>query len=64
MGIGISRKVKLKEVEIINDISGKPHVVLTGNAGLFAIQNKITRVEISLSWVKDYAVAFAVAFQA
>ncbi len=61
-GVGVLKKIKLNEVEILNDESGKPYVNLLGNANLFALNNHINRIEISLSGVRDYATAFVIVF--
>lgn len=62
-GIGIFGKIKLSEIEVINNDKGKPLIRLSGASGKFARDNNIVRVEISLSGIKEYAVAYAVAFQ-
>lgn len=62
-GIGIFGKIKLSEIEVINNDKGKPFIRLNGISGKFAADNNIRRIEISLSGIKEYAVAFAVAFQ-
>lgn len=59
-GLGVLGKIKLNEIEIINNDKGKPIVNLLGKANLFALRNNIKRVEISLSGVKNYAIAFAI----
>ncbi|MBM3705259.1 MAG: holo-[acyl-carrier-protein] synthase [Actinobacteria bacterium] len=60
LGTGIGKNAGFREIEIINEAGGKPAVRLSGNAGLYASGLKVRRIEISLSGLKDYAVAFAV----
>ncbi len=61
-GLGGFNKIKLNEIEILNKNNGKPTVNLIGNAAIFAKENKLVNIEISLSGVKKYAVAFAIVF--
>jgi len=51
-----------RDIEILNDGRGKPHVRLTGRAGERSAQLGLQRIEISLSHSRDYAVAFAVGY--
>lgn len=48
------------DIEIVNEASGAPRVVLHGNAKLLAEQRGMASVHISLSHVRDFAVATAV----
>ena len=49
-----------KVVEIINDEKGKPNVRLHGEARSLKRKRKITRIVISISHTKNYAVASAI----
>lgn len=56
-----AEKVKLKEIEILNQASGQPFVRLHGKLKEDAEKAGIRRVMISLSYDTDYAVAYAAA---
>lgn len=60
LGSGFGENVSHKEIEIINDENGKPHVRLSGNTLSFFRNLRATGTEISLSHGRDYAVAFAI----
>lgn len=53
--------IKLSEIEILSDLSGKPYVKLHGAARELAQKKEICRIQISLSYEKEYAVAFVIA---
>ncbi len=53
--------IRLNEIEILNDDTGRPHVCLYGNVREHAQKAGIARVLISLSWETDYCSAFAIA---
>jgi phosphopantetheine--protein transferase-like protein len=52
--------ISWQDIEILSEPSGKPVVNLAGNAKLHAAEAAISRINISLSHSRDYAVAFAV----
>jgi holo-[acyl-carrier protein] synthase len=56
--------VNFADVEITHASSGKPEVVLHGNASALAQQQGVTEVQISLSHTHQMAVASAVAIKA
>jgi holo-[acyl-carrier protein] synthase len=60
MGTGWRGGVKFAEVEIINDELGKPHIRLYGKVKEFSQQHNFSQVSISLSHVKDLAVAVVI----
>lgn len=49
-----------REIEILAEPNGKPSVNLTGKAKLQADNSGISRINISLSHSKEYAVAFVI----
>jgi len=53
--------VRLNDIEILTGEHGKPYVNLLGNMKSIALSRGVSDIQISLSWEKDYAVAFAVA---
>ena len=64
LGTGLARGVFWKDIEIINNIYGKPFIKLHNNA-LKRIKNMTTRnykIEVSLSDEKNYAVANVIIF--
>jgi holo-[acyl-carrier protein] synthase len=53
--------IRLNEIEILETDSGQPQVSLLGNIRDLAIARGIKRIQISLSFDTDYAIAFALA---
>ncbi|MDO8690342.1 MAG: holo-ACP synthase [Dehalococcoidia bacterium] len=60
LGTGM-RGVAWKEIEIIPDRKGKPHVRLHGQAKRRADELGLTHFAISLSHTREYAIAFVTA---
>ncbi|MCG8539604.1 MAG: holo-ACP synthase [Clostridia bacterium] len=60
LGTGI-RGFKWVDVEIVRDELGKPMVILHEEAKTIANQREISRIEISISHCKEYAVSQAIA---
>lgn len=59
---GISpERIKMNEIMIIDDDNGQPHVCIKGNLLKIAQERKIDEILISLSYDKEYAIAFATA---
>jgi len=52
-----------REMEVIPDARGKPHVELHGNAKTTALKLGITTIALSLTHTQDLAIASAVAIQ-
>lgn len=52
-----SRKIGLKEIEILSDLGGRPRVRLYGRARRKARRLHLSNLAISLSHSRDYAVA-------
>ena len=60
LGTGISRGIALKDIEITNDVNGKPSVNLYGKAREVFEELKGDSLSISLSHCESYAVAYVV----
>ncbi len=60
LGTGV-RGFKWIDIEIVRNELGKPMVVLYRNAKKIAEENEITKIELSISHCKEYAVAQAIA---
>lgn len=54
-------RIRLSEIEILNDTWGAPYVTLYGELKKIAEDKKIQKIHISLSYEEEYATAFAVA---
>lgn len=54
-------RVRLDEIEITTNSVGAPEVNLRGSLKQLAELNRITKVNLSLSWDGQYALAYAVA---
>jgi holo-[acyl-carrier protein] synthase len=61
LGTGIGAHVGLHDLEILHDASGAPKLHLSGSAGIFAKENGITDIQISLTHAREYAAANAIA---
>ncbi|MGI6333328.1 MAG: holo-ACP synthase [Saccharofermentanales bacterium] len=59
LGIGGDR-IRLNEIEILNDGDGRPQVTLTGRMKELADRCGVLEVKLSLSYENDYAIAFAI----
>jgi holo-[acyl-carrier protein] synthase len=61
-GLGL-RDVKWTDIEVVRDPLGKPAIRLDGRLAELARERGITRLHLSLSHSKDYAIAQVVAEQ-
>jgi len=59
-GTGIGEKVNWKDIEVMNDKSGKPFVVLSEKAKELLDSLNASGISISLSHSRNYAVAYTV----
>jgi len=63
MGTGIGKGISLKNIEVINNINGKPDIILKGNVDAFLkkqIKRKKYDIYLSLSDDKPFALATVV----
>lgn len=65
LGVGmrlLSRNgIYFRDVEVLLDMNGKPHIVLHGRAAQLAAEQGLTQWAISLSHERDIAIALVVA---
>jgi holo-[acyl-carrier protein] synthase len=61
LGTGLAPGIRWTDVEIRNDVSGRPTVHLHGGAAALAADHRLVRVEVSISHTAELAVAHAVA---
>lgn len=61
LGTGWSRDIKWRDVEVRNDMGGKPEIVLEGGALEISRRLGIDNVLISISHCRSHATAFAIA---
>jgi len=61
LATGIGKNVSYGDINVINTESGKPEIRLSGKTKSFCNGISIKEIKISLSGIKDYAAAFAVA---
>ena len=54
------RKITPIEIEVLREESGKPYVVLYGEARKLQQKEQITNIHVSISNTKEYAVAYVV----
>ncbi len=59
-GGGWSRTMPWKDVEVVNEASGKPNIILHGAAKKVYNKKKVGKILISMSHTKDHAVANAI----
>jgi holo-[acyl-carrier protein] synthase len=50
-----------REIEILTDASGIPYVTLDGSSKLYAQEQHIHKIHLSISYETDYAVSYALA---
>jgi len=60
LGTGYRYGMAFREIEVINDKLGKPEVMVYGKVKVFVNEQKITGIHLSLSHVKEMALAFVV----
>ena len=51
---------RLAEVEVVNDVSGRPEIFLHGRAKIFAESHAVTKISLSLSHSREFATAVCV----
>jgi holo-[acyl-carrier protein] synthase len=61
LGTGWVRGMSWRDIEVVNDKAGKPHIVVSGGAQEVADRLGITQILITLSHCRAYATATAVA---
>lgn len=59
-GFGLTRSFNLKEIEIMNDVNGKPTIILTGNFKALANQYQWNTLHVSLTHLKEVASAVVI----
>ncbi len=60
LGTGYRYGMAFREIEVKNDKLGKPEVVVYGKVKAFVQEQEITQIHLSLSHVKEMALAFVV----
>lgn len=60
LGTGITRGVRLTDVEVINDRRGRPGIVLAGTAAELARERGVRQIDVSLTHTDGLAIATAV----
>ncbi|MCL2305315.1 MAG: holo-ACP synthase [Planctomycetaceae bacterium] len=61
LGTGWIGGISWKDVEVVNEIGGRPRIELSGGAQKTANRLGITEIQISISHCTSHAIAFAVA---
>jgi len=64
LGTGFGQGIRVTDVEVVTDESGKPQAVLSGRARRIADELGVEELHLSLSHTKDVGVANAVAVKA
>lgn len=60
LGLGLGMGVNLRDIEVVNDDSGRPALLLAGGARVQIEKRKITNIHLSLTHTKNYATALVV----
>ena len=60
IGTGLRDGLSWKDIEIENDPQGKPDIVLTGKSKQWVADHQIRNIHISLSHLKELAVAIVI----
>jgi holo-[acyl-carrier protein] synthase len=59
-GTGISQRMRWTDVEVVNERSGRPRIVLDGAVAAFAERHGLRDLDVSLTHTEDLALAQAV----
>jgi len=57
IGTGLGRGVKLLEIEVVNEESGRPEIRLSGGAREYFVNAGIAKIHLSITHTKSYASA-------
>ena len=60
LGTGYRYGLAFKEIEVVNDALGKPEISVHGKVKAFVSERHIVRIHLSLSHIKETAVAFVI----
>ncbi len=63
-GTGVAQRMRLTEVEVVNDAGGRPRVNLAGTVAQFARRRGLADLDVSLSHTDGLAIAHAVSLWA
>jgi holo-[acyl-carrier protein] synthase len=63
LGTGISASVGFKDIEVINEVSGKPTIRMNGRGKKLFEKLNLKSIHISISHDRHYAIAHAIAEQ-
>jgi holo-[acyl-carrier protein] synthase len=58
LGLGFSKGVAIKEIEILRNDNGKPYIHLTGNTQKISNKLNIQNINVSITDTKDLSTAF------
>jgi holo-[acyl-carrier protein] synthase len=61
LGTGWAHGIQWTDVEVVNEIGGRPHIELAGQAKIISQQLGIREILISISHCRGYAIAYATA---
>jgi len=61
-GTGFNGSFEWKDIEVINDNLGKPQIELSNGAKKIFEEEKLEKIDISLSHCKEYAVAMVIGY--
>jgi len=57
IGTGLGGGVKLQEIEVVNEASGRPEIRLSGGAQEYVVKAGIAKMHLSITHTKSYASA-------
>jgi holo-[acyl-carrier protein] synthase len=57
LGTGWSDGVSWQDIQVLNEVGGRPVATIRGRTGMLAQQAGVTRIHVSLSHDGDYAIA-------
>jgi holo-[acyl-carrier protein] synthase len=60
-GTGVSQRMRWQDVEVVNDVRGRPRVKLSGAVAAFARRHGLSDLDVSLTHAEGLAIAQAVA---
>jgi holo-[acyl-carrier protein] synthase len=59
-GTGISQRMRWTDVEVVNERSGRPRIILDGAVAAYAERHGLRDLDVSLTHTEDIALAHAV----
>jgi holo-[acyl-carrier protein] synthase len=60
LGVGFRGEINFTEIEVLNDVLGKPYIQTSGKTQSYLLQQRVGKIHLSLSHTKNTAIAMVV----